>query len=822
MISSTIYLIICAVLSVMVLVGISMMSKVKTAVMGNLISAVSVFVGVLITLLYNDIISVKSIYVYMLVGIIIGSTLAVRVKMIQMPQLVALLNGVGGFASALVGILTLLKIGQTEQEYPVFSDVTAVLAIVIGVITLVGSLVAAGKLHKLLPQKPVIWKNHSTVLNFSLIVLILSVLYAGFVGKIIGQSADIAIILILSIGVSILFGYAFSIRVGGADMPITISLLNSLSGVAGAIAGMAIGDILLVSVGGIVGASGLFLTQIMCRLMNRSLMDILTGKTSVVKAKNETEKVAEISETKQESTTKQSFDIRSAKSVIIVPGYGMALAQAQHQVKMLANKFESNGAEVRYAIHPVAGRMPGHMNVLLAEADVSYEQLYEMDAINDDFKNTDLVVAIGANDVLNPAARDAEGTPIYGMPVLNVDQCANVIICNYDLQPGYSGVENPLYKKEGVTMMLGDAKDSLAKLLEQLSASEKVATSTEIDFGEQLRSAKSVIIVPGYGMALAQAQHQVKMLADKFESNGAEVRYAIHPVAGRMPGHMNVLLAEADVSYEQLYEMDAINNDFKNTDLVVVIGANDVLNPAARDAEGTPIYGMPVLNVDQCENVIICNYDLQPGYSGVENPLYKKEGVTMMLGDAKESLAKLLEQLSASEEVATSTESDLGEQLRPAKSVIIVPGYGMALAQAQHQVKMLANKFESNGAEVRYAIHPVAGRMPGHMNVLLAEADVSYEQLYEMDAINDDFKTTDLVVVIGANDVLNPAARDAEGTPIYGMPVLNVDQCSNVIICNYDLQPGYSGVENPLYNKEGVTMILGDAKDSLAKLIEKV
>ncbi len=822
MISSTIYLIICAVLSVMVLVGISMMSKVKTAVMGNLISAVSVFVGVLITLLYNDIISVKSIYVYMLVGIIIGSTLAVRVKMIQMPQLVASLNGVGGFASALVGILTLLKIGQTEQEYPVFSDVTAVLAIVIGVITLVGSLVAAGKLHKLLSQKPVIWKNHSTILNFSLIVLGLSVLCAAFVGKVISQPVDIAIILILSIGVSVLFGYAFSIRVGGADMPITISLLNSLSGVAGAIAGMAIGDILLVSVGGIVGASGLFLTQIMCRSMNRSLMDILTGKTSVVKPKKETEKDTKISETKQDSTTKQSFDIRSAKSVIIVPGYGMALAQAQHQVKMLANKFESNGAEVRYAIHPVAGRMPGHMNVLLAEADVSYEQLYEMDAINDDFKDTDLVVVIGANDVLNPAARDAEGTPIYGMPVLNVDKCPNVIICNYDLQPGYSGVENPLYKKEGVTMMLGDAKDSLAKLLEQLSASETVASSTESDLGEQLRSAKSVIIVPGYGMALAQAQHQVKMLANKFESNGAEVRYAIHPVAGRMPGHMNVLLAEADVSYEQLYEMDAINDDFKNTDLVVVIGANDVLNPAARDAEGTPIYGMPVLNVDQCENVIICNYDLQPGYSGVENPLYKKESVTMMLRDAKDSLAKLLEQLSASEIATSSKESDLGEQLRSAKSVIIVPGYGMALAQAQHQVKMLANKFESNGAEVRYAIHPVAGRMPGHMNVLLAEADVSYEQLYEMDAINDDFKNTDLVVVIGANDVLNPAARDAEGTPIYGMPVLNVDQCANVIICNYDLQPGYSGVENPLYKKKGVTMMLGDAKDSLAKLIEKV
>jgi NAD(P) transhydrogenase subunit beta len=648
MISPTLYLIICAVLSVLVLVGISMMSKVKTAVMGNLLSAACVFVGVLITLLYNEIISIGSIYIYMLIGIIIGSTLAVRVKMIQMPQLVALLNGVGGLASALVGILTLFGIGQLEQEYPIFSDVTAVLAIVIGIVTLVGSLVAAGKLHKLLPQKPVIWKNHAKILNFSLILLAVSVLYSAFVGKIISQPVDIAIILVISIGISTLFGYAFAIRVGGADMPITISLLNSLSGVAGAIAGMAISDILLVSVGGIVGASGLFLTQIMCRSMNRSLMDILTGKTSVAGMKTPKAKTAVESKKEEKTEIEQTSTedvLKNAKSVIIVPGYGMALAQAQHQVKMLANTFESKGAQVRYAIHPVAGRMPGHMNVLLAEADVSYEQLYEMDAINDDFKNTDLVVVIGANDVLNPAAREAEGTPIYGMPILNVDQAQNVIICNYDLNPGYAGVDNPLYKKSGVTMMLGDAKDSLAKLLEQLSSTDKKAVSTESDLGKQLRSAKSVIIVPGYGMALAQAQHQVKMLANTFESKGAQVRYAIHPVAGRMPGHMNVLLAEADVSYEQLYEMDAINDDFKNTDLVVVIGANDVLNPAAREAEGTPIYGMPILNVDQAQNVIICNYDLNPGYAGVDNPLYQKSGVTMMLGDAKDSLAKLLEEL---------------------------------------------------------------------------------------------------------------------------------------------------------------------------------
>ncbi|WP_436417647.1 NAD(P)(+) transhydrogenase (Re/Si-specific) subunit beta [Petrimonas sulfuriphila] len=650
----TLYYVVCAVLSVTVLLGISMMSRVKTAVRGNIISAASVLAGIVVTLLYNRIASVGSIYVYMLVGVVIGSAFAVRVKMIQMPQLVALLNGVGGLASALVGILTLLGVGQWVSDFPVFSNVTAVLAIVVGVITLVGSLVAAGKLHKLLSQRPVIWKNHAVVLNFSLIVLTVSVVYSAFAGNMFGLPADVALILLISIAFSTLFGFAFSIRVGGADMPITISLLNSLSGVAGAIAGMAISDILLVSVGGIVGASGLFLTQIMCRSMNRSLMDILTGKTSV-SGKKVVQPQPVMEEPKSETPDEQSGKpsageiLRNARSVIIVPGYGMALAQAQHLVRQLADKLEANGAEVRYAIHPVAGRMPGHMNVLLAEADVPYEQLYEMDAINGDFKDTDAVIVIGANDVLNPAARDAVDTPIYGMPVLNVDEAPEVFICNFDLSPGYAGVENPLYtKRNGVHLMLGDAKDSVGRLLSELDKKEPSASSSgeepaAVNSSEKLRNARSVIIVPGYGMALAQAQHLVRQLADKLEANGAEVRYAIHPVAGRMPGHMNVLLAEADVPYEQLYEMDTINGDFKDTDAVIVIGANDVLNPAARDAVDTPIYGMPVLNVDEAPEVFICNFDLSPGYAGVENPLYtKRSGVHLMLGDAKESLSTMI------------------------------------------------------------------------------------------------------------------------------------------------------------------------------------
>ncbi|MGV8963761.1 MAG: NAD(P)(+) transhydrogenase (Re/Si-specific) subunit beta [Candidatus Saccharimonadaceae bacterium] len=856
--SQTIYYLICAVLALLVIVGISMMSKVKTAVTGNLLSAFSLLVGILVTLIQYKILGVITIYMFILVGALIGYVMYKRVKMIQMPQMVALLNGVGGAASAIVGALSLLGIGNALTAYPVFSNVTASLALVVGMITLVGSLIAAGKLSRILPQKPVVWKNHGIITKFTLFGSFAAVILALFIGTTFPVISNPYFILLVGILFSTLFGYAFAIRVGGADMPITISLLNSLSGVAGAVAGMAIGHILLVAVGGIVGASGLFLTQIMCRAMNRNLMDILTGKTSakkqVVQTKEQianseikTEKVISPSIIEQQKIIKETIQktaadvLVAAKSVIIVPGYGMALAQAQHLVKQLVDQLELNGAVVKYAIHPVAGRMPGHMNVLLAEADVSYEQLYEMDSVNDEFKTTDAVIVIGANDVLNPAARDAVDTPIYGMPILNVDQAKDVIICNFDLKPGYAGVNNPLYERtQGVYLKLGDAKETLRELLTELRDGQPTfETKFKTDLEKQapiagnvLAAAHSVIIVPGYGMALAQAQHLVKQLADQLEVNGAQVKYAIHPVAGRMPGHMNVLLAEADVSYEQLYEMDSVNDEFKTTDAVIVIGANDVLNPAARDAVDTPIYGMPILNVDQAKQVIICNFDLNPGYAGVNNPLYDRtEGVILKLGDAKETLRELLMELKNAQPAEENNLSmDLEKQepiavgiLAAAHSVIIVPGYGMALAQAQHLVKQLADQLELNGAQVKYAIHPVAGRMPGHMNVLLAEADVSYEQLYEMDSVNDEFKTTDAVIVIGANDVLNPAARDAVDTPIYGMPILNVDQAKEIIICNFDLNPGYAGVNNPLYERtEGVYLKLGDAKESLRELLEEL
>jgi NAD(P) transhydrogenase subunit beta len=492
-------IIISAILAVLVLAGISMMSKVKTAVAGNLLSAFAMLCGIVATLLFAGVVSAWTVYVSILIGALIGSLLAARVQMIQMPQTVALFNGLGGGASALVGLLSVH--GDTA-----FVRFTALLAVAVGMVTLVGSLVAAGKLHRVLPQKPVVWKGHALCT-----LLFLALTLAFVVAGIFVQGAGLTVCLVCAFVFASLFGLWFSLRVGGADMPITISLLNSLSGVAGSIAGMAIGDVFLVAVGGIVGASGLLLTQIMCRAMNRRLMSILTGGTMTPPApqtpvieENENEElmrrvmdlekkikeleamVADLEARVQaldgqlnaatpapaaapapmeEAPTAASV-LSKAKDVIIVPGYGMALAQAQHQVRQLADKLESRGARVRFAIHPVAGRMPGHMNVLLAEADVDYEKLYEMDAINDDFKNADAVVVIGANDVLNPAARNAVGTPIYGMPVLNVDEAPEVIVCNFDLKPGYAGVENPIYTREkGVYLELGDAKESLMRLM---------------------------------------------------------------------------------------------------------------------------------------------------------------------------------------------------------------------------------------------------------------------------------------------------------------------------------------------------------------------
>ncbi|NMB29027.1 MAG: NAD(P)(+) transhydrogenase (Re/Si-specific) subunit beta [Clostridiaceae bacterium] len=850
--SDTFYYIAAGVLTVLVLVGISMMSKVETSVLGNALGSLSMLLAIALTLWYFNIFDVWLLYVAMLVGLLIGIIASIRVKMIQMPQMVGLLNGLGGAASMLSGILTLIA---AKPDETMFSLVTAGLAIFVGSLTLTGSLVAAGKLHKVLPQRPVILKNHQLWTALSLILSLVTVILLAIrdvtdhaVGKI-----------ILLIGCSLLsgaFGVIFSIRVGGADMPITISLLNSFSGVAGSIAGMAIGDPLLVAIGGVVGASGLLLTQIMCRAMNRKLFDILLGKTSVASVKPPKKPdtpVVKEAEPEVPVTAEMSPEascgcwLRDAESVIIVPGYGMALSQAQSIVKQLMTELEAEGKDVKFAIHPVAGRMPGHMNVLLAEVDIPYDKLYEMQDINDEFKDTDVAIVIGANDVVNPAANTATGTPIYGMPILDVEHAKHLIICNFDKLPGYAGVDNPLYeagREDKIALMLGDAKATLNTIMKSFRAAgveaavtpdAKDASTPEMLCGSWLRDAESVIIVPGYGMALSQAQSIVKQLMTELEADGKDVKFAIHPVAGRMPGHMNVLLAEVDIPYDKLYEMQDINEAFKDTDVAIVIGANDVVNPAANTATGTPIYGMPILDVEDAKHLIICNYDKLPGYAGVDNPLYeagREDKIALMLGDAKATLGTIIASFRAS-----GREADAPKQvsdtltpvecckswLRDAESVIIVPGYGMALSQAQSTVKQLMTELEAEGKDVKFAIHPVAGRMPGHMNVLLAEVDIPYDKLYEMQDINDAFKDTDVAIVIGANDVVNPAANTATGTPIYGMPILDVEDAKHLIICNYDKLPGYAGVDNPLYDEgreDHIALMLGDAKETLTAILK--
>lgn len=475
------YYIICGILVAGVLAGIAMMSRVGSAAYGNALSAVCTAAAIIITLYKYGILSDYLLWFSMAAGLAAGLIGAGRVKMIQMPETVALLNGFGGAASALVAAITVLE-GHEADPFPML---TAGLALGIGIITLTGSLVAGAKLHKLLPQKPIVWERHPAITAISAILTAATIVAMVFVRT---GSPLLLLLIILVTLVSGFFGVAFAIRVGGADMPITISLLNSLSGVAGAIAGMAISDPLLVSIGGVVGASGLLLTQIMCRAMNRSLIDILLGKTYMsVKIKPVNSTAADMltaygtdgtrhgadgakqEEPSPEQEKSPSQLLSEAKKVIIVPGYGMALAQAQELVKKLADKLEANGTDVVFAIHPVAGRMPGHMNVLLCEVDIPYDKLHEMDEINRQFAQCDVAVVIGANDVINPAANTAQGTPIYGMPVLDVGKAKHLIICNYDLKPGYAGVENPLYsKKHGVTLLPGDAKETLSGLLSNL------------------------------------------------------------------------------------------------------------------------------------------------------------------------------------------------------------------------------------------------------------------------------------------------------------------------------------------------------------------
>jgi len=436
------------------IVGLRMLGSPATAVRGNTWSAWAMLIAIVVTLLDRQIITFEWIIGGAIVGAAIGWWAAKKVEMTSMPEMVALFNGSGGLSSLLVGWAALYEPNNT-----LFILITIALSILIGGVTFSGSFIAFAKLAEVMPGKAIVFGAQRLVNALILGGIVVSSVFLCL------DPSVTSVWLYVLIGLSLLFGVMAVIPIGGADMPVVISLLNSYSGLAACAAGFAIHNNILIIAGALVGASGIILTQIMCKAMNRSLANVLFSGFGSVKTASKVEGEA------KPITAEDAFLIlESASSVTFVPGYGMAVAQAQHVVRELGELLEKNGAEVTYAIHPVAGRMPGHMNVLLAEANVPYDQLVEMDDINPRMSNIDVAVVIGANDVVNPAARNDENSPIYGMPIINVDHARTVFVLKRSMASGFSGVDNPLFFGENTRMLFGDAKQSIAGLVAEFKS----------------------------------------------------------------------------------------------------------------------------------------------------------------------------------------------------------------------------------------------------------------------------------------------------------------------------------------------------------------
>jgi NAD(P) transhydrogenase subunit beta len=431
--------------------GLKMLGSPATARRGNLFSSLGMLIAVVAGLTAEGIVSFEYIAAGMVIGAIVGALAARLVAMTSMPEMVALFNGSGGAASLLVGWATLYG-GGIET----FTAVTILLAILIGGLTFTGSLIAYAKLSEVMDSAAIVFGGQRVVNS----LILLGILYAGYMFCMDPQPNSQW--LYITLGLALLLGIMAVIPIGGADMPVVISLLNSYSGIAACAAGFAINNNILIVAGSLVGASGIILTNIMCKAMNRSLANVLFSGFGSVKQSKAIE-----GEIKPISVEDSYYLFEAASNVCFVPGYGMAVAQAQHVVKELGEILEANGCEVSYAIHPVAGRMPGHMNVLLAEADVPYEQLVEMDDINPRIENVDIAVVIGANDVVNPSAREDEDSPIYGMPIINVDQARTVFVLKRSMASGFSGVDNPLFFGENTRMLFGDAKESISGVISE-------------------------------------------------------------------------------------------------------------------------------------------------------------------------------------------------------------------------------------------------------------------------------------------------------------------------------------------------------------------
>ncbi|MCB0192425.1 MAG: NAD(P)(+) transhydrogenase (Re/Si-specific) subunit beta [Anaerolineae bacterium] len=439
--------------SVMFIFGLKMLSSPATARRGNMLSALGMAIAVIVTLLDQNIITYQWIIVGIVIGTVVGVAAARMVAMTAMPEMVALLNGSGGLASLLLGWAEY----QRDFGIPTFTAGVIALTVLIGGVTFTGSVIAWAKLSGKMDGKPILFQGQQIVNA----LLLLAILVCGILFTISPPTSYL--ILMILIVLSLILGVMSVIPIGGADMPVVISLLNSYSGLAACAAGFVIENNLLIVAGALVGASGIILTNIMCKAMNRSLSNVLfSGFGSATSGGTAVE-----GEAKPISAEDSYLVLEAANSVVFVPGYGLAVAQAQHAVRELGELLESNGAEVSYAIHPVAGRMPGHMNVLLAEANVPYDQLVEMDDINPIMETVDICIVVGANDVVNPAAREDEASPLYGMPIINVDKARTVIVLKRSMRAGFAGVENPLFFKDNTRMLFGDAKASVQALVRE-------------------------------------------------------------------------------------------------------------------------------------------------------------------------------------------------------------------------------------------------------------------------------------------------------------------------------------------------------------------
>lgn len=441
--------------AVLFMLGIKNLSSPATAKLGNKLSMAGMIVAIAATLASPDMFGYTMIIIGMAIGAAIGGYAAVKVEMTSMPEMVALFNGCGGAASALVAMA---EFNGHAGAFASFTMITLLLSVIIGSLTFTGSIIAYTKLQGIISTRPITYPFQQVV-NGAIVLLTIFLAYLVFQNP--ANTFAFYLIILLALGLGVLA----VIPIGGADMPVIVSLLNSYSGLAVSMTGFALNNNALIIVGSLVGASGLFLTKIMCDAMNRSLANVLFGAFGAVDDSVTDSGEGPAGSMKGFEVEDVAIALQNADSLIIVPGYGMAAAQAQHVTRELGDYLTEEGVEVRYAIHSVAGRMPGHMNVLLAEADVSYDQLYAMEDINDDFSTTDVVLVIGANDVVNPAAKTNPSSPIYGMPILEVDKARTVVVLKRSMNVGFAGIENELFFKDNTMMLFGDAKASIQKLL---------------------------------------------------------------------------------------------------------------------------------------------------------------------------------------------------------------------------------------------------------------------------------------------------------------------------------------------------------------------